>query len=295
MNFTIADVSNSTGISQGTIKLLESGRSIPRFDTLIILSSKYKCDLLSIFRKSYKDSVSFFLFNDISENSLSNSQMELEEALLAITEHLNKETLLPIDYTDLRQLRIYIEGLKIASSCHSASNPENLLVIQKYEQALTITNPFFSFDFFDNFKYNAIEYNILFSSAVIFGLMRKCNLSNRILNFILNYYIQTDEFTETNRHIISKIYYVLAYNYHRLDNHDKALETTSIGIDYCLNSDTYLYVPMLLARRGIALHNLNSSEWRDPILKAINFLDFQGRYKIKESYEQILRCLESSS
>ena len=60
MNYTIADVSNMTGIYSGTIKLLESGKSTPRFDTLVHLSSLYKCDLLSIFRKCYKDSISIF-------------------------------------------------------------------------------------------------------------------------------------------------------------------------------------------------------------------------------------------
>jgi len=293
MNYSLADVSNVTGISIGTIKLLESGKSTPRFDTLIHLSSIYKCDLVSIFRKSYQDSLSIFLLNDISENSVSNSQEALNDTLAAITEHLNKDSLSPIDFTDLQQLRFYIEGLKIASNCHSSNCPDNILALKKYEDALKVTNKYFSYDYFENYKYNAIEYNILFSAAVILGLMRNCLLSNKILYFALNYYIQTDDIVDTQRHLITKIFYVLSYNYHRLDLHENALDTASQGIDYCVKSDTFMYAPMLLARKGIALHNLHSNDWRDSLTKAIHLLDIQKRFKLKESYEEIVVNLGS--
>ena len=293
MNYTIADVSNMTGIYSGTIKLLESGKSTPRFDTLVHLSSLYKCDLLSIFRKCYKDSISIFLLNDISENFIDNNQEALDDALIIITEHLNSGTLLPIDFIDLQQLRIYIEGLKFASNCHSATCPENDVALKKYEEAIKMTNKFFSYDYFEKYKYNALEYNILFSVAIIIGLKRDCLLSNKILYFALDYYIQNDDIIDVHRHRVSKIYYALSYNYHRLDLHEKALETAEKGIAYCVKSDTYKYAPMLLARKGIALHNLSADDWRDALVKAIHFLDVQKRYTLKESYEQILIKLDS--
>lgn len=293
MHYTIADVSSLTGIYEGTIKQIESGKSMPRFDTLIHLSSLYKCDLLSIFKKSHKDSFSIFLLNDISENSLEGNQEALDDALITLTEHLNSDTPSPIDLAEFQQLKIYIEGLKIASKCQSANCPDNVLALKKYEEALKFTIKHFSYDSFESYKYNAIEYNILFSAAVILGLMRNCILSNKILYYVLDYYSQNDDIIDVHRQRVSKIYYMLSYNYHRLDHHEKALETAETGIAYCVKSDTYMYAPMLLARKGIALHNLSADDWRDSLVKAIHFLDVQKRYKLKGSFEQILVKLDS--
>ncbi len=294
LGFTIYDVSTSTGISQGTIKHIEAGKSIPRFDTLHILSSFYKCDLLSIFKEDLYDSMTIFLFNSISTFAAKNDTSELDKTLISISAHLSNKELTPVEYRDLTQLRLFVEGLLLASRCHNSTCLEIELAIEKYENALSITNPLFSFNNFDNFKYFSIEFNILFSAAVVLGIKRDCLLSNRILYFILEYYQLLKYSFKTNNLLISKLYYVLSYNYHRLDNHEKALEISVIGLNHCINLDTHMYIPLLLGRKAIALHNLQSSEWQKPLTSAIILLDIQGSKELKKSFEDLLKSLDCS-
>lgn len=290
LSYTILDVSSTTGISQSTIKQLESGKTIPRIDTLQFLSSFYKCDLLQLLCLSTKDNTMFMLFNSISDNSASGNIDALKSNLDLIKEHLFHKNFTPIEYRDLVQLRLYVEGLLISAQCIESNYVNLKMAIKKYEQALSIGNKAFNFPYFESFKYTSVEIAILFSAASIYGTMRECNLSNKILFYINEHIKQHAGFNVSYKLLISKIHYTISYNYHRLGNHNNALEYASIGIEHCVNADSHSFLPVLLARKGVALRALKSDNWQEPIKEAIVLIKILGKENLKPYFEQLLLC-----
>lgn len=294
MGFTVLDVSTSTGINQSTIKLMESGKTIPRFDTLKILSSFYKCDLVSIFNEDQNDSITMFLFNSLSTYAATNEIVELKNGLNLIMNHFNNDGLNPVHYRDLHQLQLFVEGLIYASQCSNSTSEEIDLSLDKYSKALSITISSFSFEKFQAYKYYSVEFNILFSAAVILGIKRECELSNRILLYVLEHFKSLESGSKIICILISKLYYVLAYNYHRMDEHQKALQYSVIGIEHCLLNDTHRYLPLLFGRKGVALHNLRKSEWSESINNAVVLLEIQGNIDLVRSFKSLKQQLEDS-
>ena len=294
LGFTILDVSSSTGINQSTIKQLEAGKVIPRFDTIKILSSFYKYDLFSIFKESLYDSMTMLLFNSLSTFAATNDIVEQEGLLITISNHLDKPDLKTIEFRDLQQHRLFVEGLLLASRCNYSNSAEIELALEKYSEALSISIPSFSFENFQAYKYFSIEFNILFSAAVLLGIKRECLLSNNIFMYVLEHYKLMDNSSKTNCLLISKLYYNLAYNYHRLDKHSHALEYSMIGIKYCVQNDTHQYLPLLLGRKGVAMHNLRNDNWCEAIMSAITLLKIQGSEELLPSFEELRKRLVES-
>ena len=291
LGFTITDVAKETGISASTIKLLETGKAVPRFETLHVLSNFYKVDVFTLFNQhQYERSVVYY-FDQINTYIAINEQKSIVNSLTQLLIHLNEDDTLPIEHNDLIQLKLYIEGLILASKCISDSSPEVELALNKYKAALSVKNHSFEFDSFKQYKFLSIEFNILFAAASLLGLKRQCTLSNQILFHVVDYF---DSFSNTSTHKLlkSKCYAIIAYNFHRISNNEEALNYADVGIQYCLQNDTSLYLPLLLGRKSIALFHMKDPTWNTYIRQAITLLEIQNRMELKRHYENELERYE---
>ena len=129
---------------------------------------------------------------------------------------------------------------------------------------------------------------------MVLGIKRECLLSNKIFMYTLDHFKLMDKYSKINCLLISKIYYNLAYNYHRLDKHSSALEYSMTGIRYCIQNDTHQYLPLLLGRKGVAMHNLRNDNWCEAIMSAITLLKIQGSEELIPSFEDLRKRLEES-
>lgn len=293
LGFTIADVAKETGISASTIKHLETGKAVPRFETLHVLSNFYKVDVFTLFNQhQYERSVVYY-FDQINTYMAINEQKSFVNALTQLLIHLNEDETLPIEHNDLIQLKLYIEGLILASKCINDNSPELEVALNKYKEALRIKNRSFEFETFNQYKFLSIEFNILFAAASLLGLKRQCALSNQILLYVVNYY---DSFSNTNTHKLfkSKCYAIIAYNFHRMSRNEVALEYSDIGINYCIQNDTAVYLPLLLGRKSIALFHMKDPTWKAYMHQAIVLLEIQNRMELKKHYEKILEHHENT-
>lgn len=291
LGFTITDVAKETGISASTIKLLETGKAVPRFETLYLLSSFYKTDVFTLFNQhQYERSVVYY-FDQLNLQMAKNDQKSLFKSMNELLLHLNEDETLPIEHNDLIQLKLYIEGLLLASKCINENCPELEQALNKYKEALSVKNHSFEFESFNQYKYLSIEINILFAAASLLGLKRQCVLSNQILFYVVNYF---DSFSNTNAHKLfkSKCYAIISYNLHRMSQNEDALSYADIGINYCIQNDTSLYLPLLLGRKSVALFNIKEPSWKKYMIQAITLLEIQNRMELKGHYEKELERYE---
>lgn len=287
LGFTIQDVAHATGINQSTIKQLENGKCIPRIDTIQILSSFYKCDLLTLLSIKIKDFTTMQLFDEISDRSSQGDIYALVQSISTISNYLESKTITPIEYKDLEQLKCYVEGLLFATEANSFFDRHND-ACEKFISALSIRNRTFSIGCFENYKYSVIEMQILYSLAVSYGYLRKCDLSNKILLFLHDTIMQLEKYTITHKVTLSKLYYTLSYNYHRLGYHEKAIDYARVGVDYCLKSDTSMMLSLLLGREAIALRKMHIDNWEKPLHQAIALAEIQKKPELKKQLEKVL-------
>lgn len=288
LGYSISDVSRETGINESTIKSFEKAKCFPRFDTLHIISSFYITDLVSIFALTLSDYAVITLMNQISVSSSNGDLKALDIALHRIKLYLESEDLSPIEQKEYNQIKTYIKGLIFSLKALNSDEGAWQLALDYYEKALLIGNSNFNFKNFKMFKYSSLEMGILFSCASIFGIMRKCEISNEMLHFLLGYYLNLNTYNLFDNSFVMKLYYLLAYNYHRLDEHKTALEYANSGIEHCINKQSLSYLPQLLARKGIALRFLKEASWREPIETAITLLKLQGNLELVQDFNKLL-------
>lgn len=288
LGYSISDVSRNSGINESTIKSLEKGKTFPRFDTLHIISGFYKFDLIELFLSSLCEASVIDIMKRISLSSGSGDLKALNAELSLIQSNLDRDDIAPLQYKEYLQVKLYTKGLINAAKFLKGDKHAYLVALKYYEDSLVVGNSNFSFEKFKNFKYSAAEMNILFSAATILGIGRDCDFSNEILDFILDYF----ETIATNSidciTLLSKIYYTFAYNYHRLDNHEKALEFSNLGIQHCLTSDSLACLPLLLGRKGVALKFLKENHWKEPIKTAISLLELQDNNDLIRIFNKFL-------
>ncbi len=73
---------------------------------------------------------------------------------------------------------------------------------------------------------------------------------------------------EPNDNIYPKICYNLAYTYHRLDMHEKALKYSNLGIKYCIRNRNYNGLNLLYYRKGIAEYLIGCDKYKDSLKKS---------------------------
>lgn len=288
LGYTTAYVSKSTGVNQRTIVHLENGKQIPRIDTIQILSSFYKCDLLTLLSFGIKDSTTYKLFSEISEQSAKGNIATLRETLATISVHLMNPFFTPIECRDLEQLKIYVEGLLLVSDT-CVSETHHYAALEKFSKAMRLSSPSFSIEHFENYKYTIVEMQIIYSMAVCYGFLRQCLLANRLLFFVHDLFFQLEYSSTIHKIFLSKLYYNLSYNFHRFDDHTNALHYADIGIKHCIHADTFFILALLLSRKGVALKHLNQTQWRKSLEQAMTLSELSGNTTLKTQLESILK------
>lgn len=282
-----------TGISRSTIKMLEKGTSVPKFETLQILSHFYKTDLILVLNK-YKNLWQLTSLYEKLNHYMANGNTELlKSGLIEANQLMLSNDLNPVIFNDILQMKLLFEGLEIAIQyADSASEPMEQ-AISKLCASLKVTNSGFEVEAFHEYKYNAVEYKILFSLASLLGIQRQCELSNRMLLHIIHYLDISSKIDRNDLLLKSKALSIIAYNYHRIDDHEKVIEYATLGIEFSINNDTYQYLPLLLARKGTALFNLNRENWNDYFIQALNLLELQGKDELRSEYERLFNKLKN--
>lgn len=291
LGYAQLEVSESTGINSDTLRRLENGLSIPRFDTLEVLSQFYKVNLILLL-DSYKISSQLSYYYDLIDYYMINNDTEsITRTIQNFEENIIINEFNMVDIRDIEQLKLFFIGLKLSYQSNNEANKDSLNYLVK---ALQISNPLFNIDNWQSYKYNFLELRILFAIASIEGHNRNCVLSNEILLMILSYLDTSKYAKHYEKVLVIKSYSIMSYNYHRLDQHDMALEYSEKGIQFCIDNSIMTYLALLLSRKGMAMYHLKMDGYQAFILQAIELLKIQKNDSLAKEYEAIaLKYLHS--
>lgn len=286
LGYTQKDVEKNTGVHSDTLRRIERGLVLVRFETLMYLSHFYKIDLLNLLRKysgsnkvlEYYDELDKIIMN-YDYNKLTNLFKDFKEFMST-----NKDKPNLINLNTIKQFKYVIEGISQLNN-----EGDQQLTIKTFLDAIKISIPLFSLNNLHNFKYNFFEIRILILLSVALKGNKYHELSNKILKFTLSCLNYDREASYNEKILIIKTHFNISYNYHNLDKFNEALEYANKGIDYCREQNMMYGLNHLFYRKGIAEFLLNKKGYKDSLYKSIQILEIQGNFKLANLYRKITK------
>ncbi|MBF4693103.1 helix-turn-helix domain-containing protein [Fusibacter ferrireducens] len=281
LGLTQKDVSRLTRINSETLRKMENGMTIPKFETLEYLSVAYKQDVLAVFTFFRKDQELYGLYKDLDYIIVSNELERLndfQDNLKAI-ENGNEKIVL-FNNNEIDQLKLITEGIKFLNL--GSNHYQDALDI--LNQAIHKTLKGFKVDRFEYFKYNQIEKRILLLLAVTYAELGEYEFSNELLIFLMNISNGNQFMSQTDLFMYIKIIFNISYNYHELDQFENSLEYATKGIELCLKNETTYLLSGLLFRRAVSKKNLRCPDSESDFKKSIELLNVMEHEVLKKIY-----------
>jgi transcriptional regulator with XRE-family HTH domain len=285
MGFTQHDVSQLCGINRDTLRRIEQGDSIPRYDTLELLSSVYKVDLLDQL-KLYRSSNKLYSYYHRLDKLITNADIDtlntLADDYVIFIKDEQEALFDPNLYTQFQWM------LKGISAYYSEDGVKKLQSLDLFLNSIRLSIPTFDVYEFQTFKYNIFEMRILLLIALSIAHNGLYHQSNLILKFLLNAMLKDSLNSLDDVLLTIKIYANLSYNAFNLDDYKNSLNYSNQGIAYCNKHTNYFSLHLLFFRKGIALFRLNKEGYLDPLHKSIQLLEIQENYELARNYKQVL-------
>lgn len=281
--FSQIDVKNYTGINEDTLRRIENGMVIPKYETLEILSSIYKSDLMTLL-KTYRINRHFYNYYNYIDRIIANNEIYLLEKIqLDLSESMKNPEHFKrlINPNELRQFELFLCGIK---KYNSNNNDEYKEAEQILIDSLNLTLKNFDLDVYNQFHYNLLEARILFLISLIKEKLSQISLSTEILIFILNYLTHNSDIDNDVQKVILKCYSNISYNFHKVDNHNLALHYANDGIDYAIRNSNMNCLYLLFAHKGVAEFFLKRNGYTDSLKKSIHILEISKQYDLANLY-----------
>jgi transcriptional regulator with XRE-family HTH domain len=285
LGFSQADVQRTVAVSIDTIRKIESGRVVPRYDTLELLSVAYKRDLLELL-KGCRSNKFLMEFHDDLDYIITVYDNDAAAALKKrLLDNFSSDFQMSIiNPLELKQFIGFVDAIDAFYSDFT-SDRENTMVA--LVNALRLTIPDFTLKNYKNYTYDYIEFRILLFISLFIAKDGDYILSNKILYYILSSISDSKFTTKYIDFLTINIYFNIAYNYHMLDEHAKVIETANDGIAFCIEHRTSHALFSLYYRKGIAQFNLRDKGYRESITMAFYVLKAMGMLKLLEQYQKI--------
>lgn len=285
LGFSQIDVQEKVGVNVDTIRKVESGLVIPRYDTLELLSVAYKEDLLELLKNCRSNKFLMEFYDDLDyiitcydKASTANLKAKLLQNFSA---DLNLSIVNPLE---LQQFIIFVDCV---DAYYADIYSPNITAKQALVNALQLTIPNYNIKKFQRYKYSYIEFRILILISLFIANERNFAFSNEILYYILEKISDRTYITKYLDFLIINLRFNIAYNYHMLDNHAKVIEVADTGIAYCIEKRTNHALFSLYYRKAIAQYKLGDSQYIESMKTAFYLIKAVKIPKLLEQYQKI--------
>lgn len=273
LGYTQKYVSGLTTINIETMRKIENGKVTPTQITLELLSPVLKEDLNQLLL-NYR-LINYANFNDIKTKIElkieSGHYKHLQEELNILNRMLDYENPNTFACKLIKQLSLLVEAVIIKINYKDYNQS-----IVKLIEAIKVTTPEFDLSKYDKYLYNSMEIRIVMNIALLLNQIESKEKCLEILLFCLSS-LNSDEID-----FKIKILYNLAYTYHRLDVHEKALYYANEGIETCISNNNLSCLALLYSRKGIAEYHLNNENYKKTLLKAFTLFDITEQHNLKD-------------
>ncbi|WP_353892803.1 helix-turn-helix transcriptional regulator [Proteinivorax hydrogeniformans] len=265
-----SDVYDFSGVSEKTLRRIEAGKVIPKFETLEALSSIYKEDLNLLLLKYRDEAYSLFLDvqgnleRKLNEDDIVNLNKNLKEL-----SYLSKTMQNDYYVLQARQLILLTEAVIFYKLDKKFSE-----AYYKLLDAIKLTTSDFNLENYADFPYSSMEVRILMNIAFILNKLGDKEKYIEIMEFIFDYIESSDS-------IYPKVCHNLGVAYKRAKKYRKAIKFAELGIQHCKRNQQFNGLPILYYGKGVAEFDLQDNEYIRSIKKAIYLCEACGNKKLK--------------
>ncbi|GAU76821.1 helix-turn-helix transcriptional regulator [Fusibacter sp. 3D3] len=281
-----AQVKNTVGLNEDTLRKIEHGSVLPRYDTLELMSLVYKEDLLKLL-PSYRTNQTL---NDLYEHTdqiitaYTLEDLDKVKAQLAHFKIQNQFDNTLYNMLELEQFELYLTSLQIYFDGNIVQRNQ---AYSHLKDALNKTLINFSPFNFQKYKYNFFEIRILLFLGIILYDVKHETLSNQVLEFCLKYLLQNFALEERIQKLIIKIYNNLAYNYHLSNQHKKVIQVSDDCIAFSRTHQNLYGLANIYYRKGISAYRLKKNDYLDLLKKSVMLSEISGNDDLATLYRRI--------
>ena len=291
MNLSQQDVSELSGVNLDTLRKIENGYVVPRYDTLEILSITYRTDLLEIF-KNYRFTADLYELYNMLDRYIVDYQVDKLKDIKDKINNLDGEVYsMVILASEINKLELLVDAIYYFNQSEKEPQKKSLLqtAMDKLIQAIMVHNEDFKLEKVTSYKFNYFDVRILVIMAVVLRKMGKGEKSNEILLFVLEIVDKSSHAPFLEKLLVIKIIANISYNFYSVDDHENTIKYSDLGITYAQDNNLMYGLSLLFWRKGIAQKIMGIEGFMRNMERSINILDIQGNQQLKELYLKILK------
>jgi len=284
LNYTQAEVAKRGKINIETLRRIENGKVTPKYETIETLSIVYREDLMSAF-SFYRHSKRLFeLYEEIDNLIISNKITDLQkvEAKLSDIKSAKMEMML-VNIDDLRQLELFIEGIKDYYSEDYYSS------IEKLTEAIKVSYVDFKIDAPVFPRMNMFESRILLLLSLCLTQNNDHEQAIEIMKLVLKLWIDSENFSTSSVQLITKLYFNISYNYYNCEDDLNTIKYTDKGIKLCKERNSIYCLYLLYYRRGIAKFKIGNRGYINDLKVCYQLLSIMGRNDLVQQFKKITK------
>jgi len=271
LQFSQSQVSKQTGVSVNALRLLENGKVIPKLETLSILSSLYKRNLIKEFGETLiRDGTNFYRLQHRIESLFYHDNLDLLVEKYEKLKSFQSEFNSSFHNIMIRQLQVLV-GAFIAK--HKEDDVRKALKLLM--EGLRLTTPDFTPEDFQEFKYSPTEQRILMNLALALRDSGNENLYLKMLEFL-------DEDVSTKEKLYLKVCHNLATAYRHFNDDEKAIKTAAKGIRVSQENNDYHALHILYFGKAVSEFRLEKEEWKKSITLALYLAEGFGEEQLRD-------------
>jgi len=269
---TQKEVTELSKVSRDTIRRIENGHVIPRYDTIIILSKIYRFDLMKLFNEYALDEP-LLKYYELIDNSILCNDIELiksyYEEISQIVYHPNTKSNLVILCEAEQMLKLFESTIILLESVAE----DKKRIARLATEGIALRHKEFHVDNYQKFNYNFIELRLLLIYAFSTdddALETKTD----ILLYLLDQFNLASRDCEEIK-LILKVYYNITYNYYRLEDDKKSMEYAIKGLEFAKEKHSTFLNSHLLGRKGLAMFYLEMPDYKKVLKQSLLVLEIE--------------------
>lgn len=274
LSLTKVEVSNFSGINTETIRRIEYGEVLPKFETLDRFSNIYKMDITKLFIEYRVKDYSYFReLHNIIENKINKDEISsLSEELYEL------ETILQnIDDSSFYKISIQQLILLINSIVLYKQEKEYCEALTSLTNAVRLTTPGFSLENYKSFSYNSIEIRLLMNIGFVLNKLENTEKYLEILQFCA-------DTVDSNDSMHPKLCHNLAGAYRRSEDFKLSLDYSNLAIRSAQEQSNYDGLYILYYGKGYSEYYLGMDNYKNTFKICLYLCEAFGKLELKETY-----------
>lgn len=275
-------VCSQLGMNIDTMRKIENGFVIPKIETLTMLSSLYKTDLLNVMQNCFIDPTFTHYYDIVDKIMTSYDKTEVFGAIADLIAYLDHQ---PISHFvtphEAKLLKLFTRLVKdyMDGSFQTVADELKEVLQSSYKQLSRLGT--------EGLYLSELELRFMSIQASCYIELDQYQNAIDLYKIVIEFLNRKTDIRPYKHYLLLKCYYNLSYGYHLIDQHELALETAKLGIELAKKHKSTHVLHFLYARKAVAEWMLGMPEHVDSFQKSKHLIEISADEKESAVFKKI--------